>query len=315
MGDVLRTTAILGKLHKPNTEITWVTKSESIALIKNSFVHKTLSYNDPQLVPMLMTKRYDKAYILDNDLEAAVLGAIVKAVKKYGYTMNKQGQIKALSKAAEEWLHISTNDVLKKNNVRTYQDYLFRLCDLTFDSRTDKMVCPTDWESSDILHVQDHMKKKQETWGLVIGAGARWPRKSIGQQRLEYIIEKLIKSNKQVLLIGGLAEEEKMKELVDKYKKKVISTGTHNSIRQLFHIVSLCNGLITPDSLTMHVGLALEIPVYTYIGPTSASELETYGVMQKLVPDLDCICCYLAHCQKQPACNEIFPIEEIEKKL
>ena len=37
--------------------------------------------------------------------------------------------------------------------------------------------------------------------------------------------------------------------------------------------------------------------------PTSAAEIELYGRGEKIAPDMDCLCCYLPRCDKQPHCH------------
>jgi len=194
MGDVLRTTALLHRLKSAGNgvEITWITKPASLELLQNVYVNRVFSWQDPRVIPMLLTEEFDAVYSLDNDYDGAVFCAIVKAREKFGFTVYSLGKVQGLNPAADEWLGLSTHDLLKKQNTQTYQFYLFHMCGLEFDFRRDTILLPDLWAREDVLAIQRQLPKGKPVWGLVTGAGKRWPYKSISYQKMRELAQKLV---------------------------------------------------------------------------------------------------------------------------
>jgi heptosyltransferase-2 len=66
--------------------------------------------------------------------------------------------------------------------------------------------------------------------------------------------------------------------------------------------------LLTPDSLAMHMGVALEKPTVVLVGPTSPWELDVFGNGAILHSRMECVSCYLSRCDKVVNCmNTLTP--------
>jgi heptosyltransferase-2 len=57
-------------------------------------------------------------------------------------------------------------------------------------------------------------------------------------------------------------------------------------------IVSRCAVLVTSDSLALHVAVARDVPVVAFFAPTSAAEIELYGMGEKVVSTAPDACSY-----------------------
>ena len=114
MGDVLRTAAILHQLSGPGAHITWITHPNATGLLENGLVDRIVPYGDPTMLPMIMWEEFDVVYSLDNDYAGAVLGSMAEAPHYFGYGVNEHGSVIPFDAAADAWLHVSTNDVLKR---------------------------------------------------------------------------------------------------------------------------------------------------------------------------------------------------------
>ena len=47
-------------------------------------------------------------------------------------------------------------------------------------------------------------------------------------------------------------------------------------------------------------------------GPTSAAEIETYGLADKVVPRMDCLVCYKPTCNFVPNCMDLITTDMVE---
>jgi len=65
----------------------------------------------------------------------------------------------------------------------------------------------------------------------------------------------------------------------------------------------------------MHVALALKRRVVVLFGPTSAAEIELYGLGEKIVPQMECLACYKAGCNFVPNCMDLISVEMVARAV
>jgi ADP-heptose:LPS heptosyltransferase len=61
---------------------------------------------------------------------------------------------------------------------------------------------------------------------------------------------------------------------------------------------------VTGDTMALHAATALRKNVVCLFGPTSANEIEDYGRIIKIQPELGCLVCYKMDCDFVPNCME-----------
>ena len=108
----------------------------------------------------------------------------------------------------------------------------------------------------------------------------------------------------QVLLLGGPEEIDINKQILSKVKGRVVDGGCSNSVQEFASLLNLCDVVVTGDSLALHLALALHRRLVVLFGPTSAAEIDLYGLGQKILPEMDCLCCYRQTCERSPTCME-----------
>ena len=163
--------------------------------------------------------------------------------------------------------------------------------------------------------------------------------KALSIQKTVNLIKDIHKKNQSVILLGGPNERGRHQEILKKlnvrliknsfqnktrrffsniisfkdiikaseFDIKLINPGTENSLRKFISIINALDILITSDTLTLHIAVALKKRVVCFFGPTSAEEIELYGQGVKIKPNSDCYCCY-----KKQRTSEKMCIDEIE---
>lgn len=53
------------------------------------------------------------------------------------------------------------------------------------------------------------------------------------------------------------------------------------------------------------------VKVIALFGPTSSAEIDLYGQGTKIIPEMDCLCCYLPRCDVRPCCMERIAPERV----
>jgi ADP-heptose:LPS heptosyltransferase len=314
VGDVLRTTAILHglKAKHNNSQITWVTRQGALSLFENNgLVDRVLSYESTEAILFTAVEEYDLVINLDAARESAVLASRVKAKEKLGYGLNTRGHILPLNEEAIEWLEMGAFDQKKKQNVRSYQDLMLDICRIK-TSKKNIILSLSDQEREFAVEFsrRTSLKRNGTRVGFNTGASPRWQYKQWTLDGFKRLIEIVLnKTDWTILLYGGPHEVDRNKQLSSINTTRVIDTGSENSLRQFFALVTLSDVFLTGDTLALHVATALGKKVVAYFGPTSAAEIDSYGgQIIKVQSDLECLVCYKPRCEFNPNCmNSLTP--------
>lgn len=319
IGDVLRTTSILHSLKKkyPDSYISWLTKSNAVDLFKNNeFVDKLLMYENSHTISDISLIKYDVVINLDPSPVSSSLASFTKAEIKIGFGLNEKGMVYPFNKEAEEWFEMGAFDNLKSKNTKTYQHIIHEICSLDYEK--GKIIFNlTDNELLNGKKFYNSYKLSgfDKIIGINAGASNRWEFKKWRKDGYIQLIKKLSeKYNCAFLLFGGKNEIELNKEL-SKAAKNVIDTGCDNSLRSFASYIDLCDVLVTGDTLALHVATALEVSSVCIFGPTSNAEIEDYGLIKKVYPDMDCLVCYKNTCDFKPNCMELVTSELVLKEV
>jgi ADP-heptose:LPS heptosyltransferase len=73
--------------------------------------------------------------------------------------------------------------------------------------------------------------------------------------------------------------------------------------------------MITGDTMALHAATALKKKVICLFGPTSSNEIEDYGRVRKIVPNMDCLVCYKQNCDFVPNCMDSISADTINKSI
>jgi heptosyltransferase II len=65
----------------------------------------------------------------------------------------------------------------------------------------------------------------------------------------------------------------------------------------------------------MHLSLALGKRTVVLFGPTSAAEIDLYGLGEKVVPDMTCLSCYKTSCDFVPNCMDLISADQVERAV
>ena len=119
----------------------------------------------------------------------------------------------------------------------------------------------------------------------------------------------------QILLFGGPLERERNQRIKKNVKVPVFDAGWDNDVRHFASLVSYCSVVVSGDSLAMHVALAMERRVVILFGPTSNTEIDLFGLGEKVIPNLDCIVCYKNICDCSPNCMDLISVDMVKNAI
>lgn len=317
LGDVLRTMSVLPVLKQkyPTSYITWVTRKNALSLFQNvKLVDEVLDYNDPLVTHFLTIVSFDMVINFDTDKSAAALAAFAKAKVKKGFVMNDKALLTADSVHAERWFMMGVDDCLKKKNTKSYQRIIMDI----LGEKINPPLIPLTLSTTEIACAEQFRNAfdgLKPIVGINVGAGERWPQKMWPLVHYEELIKILLNKNYSIVLYGGPDEKDRLDYLQKKFTKKVISAGHDNPLRTFFSKLSVCDVLVSGDTMAAHAALALGKKLVVLVGPTSASEFEVYGKGKILTSELDCLVCYMTVCDKKPNCMDALRPEKIAQAI
>ena len=316
MGDVLRTTALLPALAEahPGAAITWVTRKESRPLLEqNPYLAEILNYGEDALL-QLQARTFDRVINLDAGKTSAALATVAKGTRKDGFILAPQGCVQPTNPAARRWLEMGLFDDLKRCGVRTYQDLMLEIVGLSGALHRYIFELTEDERARGRLHLEQRgVDFARPIIGLNTGAGRRWPLKQWREEGYLELIERLSKRySAQFVLLGGPEEHERHQRLMAGSRVPLIDSGCDNPVRHFAAIVAACGVVVAGDTLAMHLSLALGRRTIVLFGPTSAAEIEMYGLGEKVLPQMDCLACYKNACDFVPNCMDLITTNMVE---
>lgn len=319
MGDVLRTTALLPPLrtHHPTAHVTWVTRAESKPLLeRNPFIDEVVVYGPDSLVTLL-ARRFDRVINLDAGKISASLATAAVSDRKDGYVLDARGFVQPTNEAARRWLELGVFDDLKRANTRAYQDLMADILGLSGLPHRYVFGLTEDERQAahthlDAIGVDFH----RPIIGLNTGAGGRWELKQWREDGYLALIEELHRSlDVQFVLLGGPGERARNERLKGGTRVPLLDPGCDNPVRHFGALLGHCDVVVTGDTLAMHLALALQRRVVVLFGPTSAPEIELYGLGEKVFPDMSCLGCYKMTCDFVPNCMDLLEVSAVSNAV
>jgi len=319
LGDVVRTTALLPGLRRldPKLELTWITAPGALELVQGhpDVLRAVVIDDDPDAA--WRHERYDWLLSLDDDVEACRLASQLGAARLSGAYETPQGE-RRYTADLEPWFGmgilrprelggLDEANALKKRNAKTVATIFYETLGLPFPvGRPYVGLAARYIEAARRLLANLGLSGGSPLIALNTGAGARWEFKSWGEDQTAELAQRLHDElGVGVLVLGGSAERERNQRIVARAgRSRVVEAPTNLELLAFTALIGLCRVLVTSDSLALHLGTALDMPVIAFFGPTSGAEIDVYGRGEKIITPLECRCCYLKTCDIRPHCMQ-----------
>ena len=321
MGDVLRTTCLLPEIVKKwaGISITWITRQESVSLLENNpYIAEVLPYGTDALVN-LGTRTFDLVINLDAGKISAGLTGMAKTKERIGYVLNEKGYVTGTNEAADEWLCMGIFDDLKRANKRTYQEIMCSIVGLPTEGIKYVLeLTEIEKEKGCVELLKLGIDLNKSIIGIHTGGGGRWSLKQWREESFTALIPELVRElgkDTQILLFGGHLEWELNKRITHRVNVPVFDSGCDNEVRHFAALINCCSVVLSGDSLPMHITLAMGRRAVVLFGPTSNTEIELFGLGEKVVPDMGCLVCYKRICDITPNCMDSISIDMVKQAI
>jgi heptosyltransferase-2 len=261
----------------------------------------------------LQTRTFDRVINLDAGKTSAALAAAARSDRKDGYVLDERGIVRPTNESARGWLETGLFDDLKRQGTATYQDRMAEILGLA--GREHRYVF--ELAADELRRGRAHLASigidfTKPVVGLNTGASGRWPLKQWREEGYLELVEYVARRNDvQFLLLGGPSEEERNSRLKQGASIKLFDPGCDNTVRHFAALLAHGDVTVTGDTLAMHLSLALGRRTVVLFGPTSAAEIDLYGLGEKVVPKMECLSCYKTSCDFVPNCMDLISTEMV----
>lgn len=317
LGDVLRTTSILPGLveRHPGCEVTWITAPAAETLVaRHPLVQRVVCIDSADqsgldaLALDLSQQGFDWVISLDDEHSLCRLASSITCDKLSGALLDADSRA-SYSEDTEPWFGMGLiakagkqlADARKLANRRSHPQIFAEMLGLS-TGRPELLLPEASLKAAGEFAAQAGLDAKLPVIGLNTGAGGRWPSKELPIERVVAMTERLhAERSGQVsfLLLGGPEEAQRNHDLLAALRSSrsslsLTDAGTDNAILDFAARIALCDVVLTSDSLALHLAIASRTPVVAFFAPTSAAEIELYGLGTKLISEAPDYCSYRA---------------------
>jgi len=277
IGDVIRTTPLIGKLKKeyPDSEIYWLTYCPAVVPKSVEFILDFKLEN----ITYLQSVKFDLLINMDKDREACALAEQIRADIKKGFTLEDGRCVPVDNAAHDKWLTGLFDDVNKANS-KSYPEEIFEICGFKFN------------KEQYILDVEQFDRPtglKKPIIGLNTGCGSRWPTRLWSIDNWIELAKMLKEKQMSVLLLGGEDEHRQNTIIAEKADVSYLGVFPVPKFLSLVNEVDLIVSLVT---FSLHVAIALKKKVVLLNNIFNKNEFELYDRGVILQPPLDCLGCF-----------------------
>ncbi len=268
----------------PHVHISWIVKKEFVAVLqglpevdevipwdysvwkKGSLVQK-IKYM-LELRTMLSAKHFDIVLDLQGLFKSALLAIFTGCSVRYGCSDMREGSA---------W--VSKRIVGEHSEDNVVQRYLDTIRYLGVDVATPRFALPiSEVEREWFRCIRE--ENSLEHWVAVI-PGASIPTKEWLIERYTELVERIVRSGQQVVLLGGKNEVGKaeyiLAHLPMQYKNKVVDLVGKTSLKELMAVLEQTSITISGDTGPMHIAVAVGSRVLGLFGRAGAERTGPYG--------------------------------------
>ncbi|MCE9594696.1 MAG: glycosyltransferase family 9 protein [Planctomycetes bacterium] len=312
LGDVLRTTAILPGLCEryADCRVTWLTAPSAVDLLRlNRRVAEVIALDtkSPEEVERTLERlkltTWDRLLSFDDEEPLCRLASALTAKRLSGAFLDGYGR-RAYTADVGPWfdmgllsVHGKTRaDRLKVENRKSHPAIFAEMLGIGIGKPTLE-IDEAARRFGDGFAARTKLLARGTVIGLNTGAGGRWHSKTLTVEKTAELARRLdreLSGKVTFLLLGGPGEVERNRAIVEALGQSVslVDGGCDNGLLEFAALVSKCDLLVTSDSLALHVALAREVRTVVFFAPTSAAEIELYGLGEKVVSTAPDYCSY-----------------------
>jgi len=321
VGDSVMTLPALRALRRvlPEAEITLVVRPGAKGIFADAdFIDQLLIYDRRSGFSVVSQVRewrqrhFDLAVLFQNAFEAALIPFLAGVPLRLGYATEARQVLLTHPLALPDW-RSSRHEVF-------YYLYLITALEQRLFGTSE--ICEADPDGS--LQISEARKSEAENLlraygvregepvvalcpGSINSRAKRWPAEAYAS-----LADRLIDSQKQVLLIGSADEADVTREVTSRMQQQPIVLTGKTSLDQITAVLALVDLVVTNDTGPAHIAAALGRPTLVIFGPTNPLTTRPFAPEAEILRHApDCAPCMLRDCPIDHRCMTAISVDEV----
>jgi len=321
VGDSVMTVPALRALRRvlPDANITLAVRPGARGIFSEAdFIDDVLVYNRKNafsVIPQVREwrrRQFDLAVLFQNAFEAALIPFLAGVPVRLGYATESRQALLTHPLAVPDWRS-------SRHEVFYYLYLVTALEQMLFGSSS---VCEAEPDAS----IQISEKRKAEARGLLRSHGIRkedsvvaicpgsinsrakrWPAEAYAA-----LADRLIESQRQVLLIGSQEEVEVSKDVMSRMRHPPVVLTGKTSLDEITAVLANVDLIVTNDTGPAHIGAALGRPTIVIFGPTNPLTTRPFSPEAEILRHPpECAPCMLRDCPIDHRCMTAITVDEV----
>jgi heptosyltransferase II len=321
VGDSVMTVPALRALRRvlPDAHITLAIRPGARGIFSEAgFIDDVLVYDRKgplSVIPQIREwkrRKFDLAVLFQNAFEAALIPFLAGVPLRLGYATESRRPLLTHPLALPDW-RSSRHEVFYYLYVITALEQMLFGTSSICEVDPDASIRISDYrkgEATDLLQahgVREDALVVAICPGSINSRAKRWPAEAYAA-----LADKLIDSNRQVLLIGSKDEADVSEEVTSRMRNRPIVLTGKTSLDQITAVLSAVDLIVTNDTGPAHIGAALGRPTIVIFGPTNPLTTRPFSpVAEILRHPPDCAPCMLRDCPIDHRCMTAITVDEV----
>ena len=321
VGDSVMTVPALRALRRvlPDAHITLAIRPGARGIFSEAdFIDDVLVYDRKGLLSVIpqirewRRRKFDLAVLFQNAFEAALIPFVAGVPVRLGYATESRQALLSHPLALPDW-RSSRHEVFYYLYVITALEQLLFGTSSICEADPDASIQISEnrkGEATDLLHahgVREGVPVVAICPGSINSRAKRWPAGAYAA-----LADRLIDSNRQVLLIGSKDEADVSQDVTSRMRNRPVVLTGKTSLDQITAVLSAVDLIVTNDTGPAHIGAALGRPTIVIFGPTNPLTTRPFSpVAEILRHPPDCAPCMLRDCPIDHRCMTAITVDEV----
>ena len=321
VGDSVMTVPALRALRRvlPDARITLAIRPGARGIFSEAdFIDDVLIYDRKGMLSVFpqirewKRRKFDLAVLFQNAFEAALIPFLAGVPVRLGYATESRQALLTHPLALPDW-RSSRHEVFYYLYVITaLEQMLFgtsTICEAVPDASI-QISESRKAEATDLLHahgVGEGGPVVAICPGSINSRAKRWPAEAYAA-----LADRLIDTNRQVLLIGSKDEADVSQEVTSRMRNRPVVLTGKTSLDQITAVLAAVDLIVTNDTGPAHIGAALGRPTVVIFGPTNPLTTRPFSpAAEILIRPPDCAPCMLRDCPIDHRCMTAITVDEV----
>jgi len=321
VGDSVMTVPALRALRRvlPEAKITLAIRPGAKGIFSEAdFIDDVLVYNRKSafsVVPQIRewrSRNFQLALLFQNAFEAALIPFMAGVPLRLGYATESRQALLTHPLAVPEWRSSRHEVFYYLYLVTALEQMLFGSSKIS-ESEPDASIQISEnrkAEARSLLRTHDIREEDSVVAicpGSINSRAKRWPVEAYAA-----LADRLIESQRQVLLIGSQEEAEVSKDVMSRMRHRPIVLTGKTTLDQITAVLATVDLVVTNDTGPAHIGAALGRPTIVIFGPTNPLTTRPFSPEAEILRHPpECAPCMLRDCPIDHRCMTAITVDEV----